>query len=68
MKNVIALAMVCLGLGLDANGNHNLEIALSLSFFFGAIFLVRPASNALLAISSAVFPVKQPAGMKRTRH
>lgn len=67
MKYVTALALVCLGLGVDANGNQNLDIALSLCFFFGSIFLARPAATALLSISSAAFPAKVAAGLKRTR-
>lgn len=67
MKHIIALALVCLGLGVDANGNQNLDVALSLCFFFGSIYLARPAANALLSISAAVFPAKQAAGLKVKR-
>lgn len=66
MKQAIALLAVCLGLGMESNGNQNLDIALSLSFFFGSIYLARPAATVLLSISAAVFPAKKPAAMKRT--
>ena len=67
MKNIIALAFVCVGLGFDANGGQILDVVLSLCFFFGSIYLVKPAASALIAISTSVFPAKFAHSVKRSR-